>query len=105
MTRRSISTPTAAATTKASGMAKASDQLCSDGRQEELDDIGRVGAEHHHLAVRHVDDAHDAEGDGEADGGEQQHRRSGEAVPEVLRRAPEQRAASGWRRAPNPRRP
>jgi hypothetical protein len=35
---------------------------------------GRVGAEHHHLAMRHVDDAHDAEGDGEADGGQQQHR-------------------------------
>ena len=33
-----------------------------------------VGAEHHHLAVRHVDDAHHAEGDGEADRGEQQHR-------------------------------
>ena len=59
-------------------------------RQEELDDIGRVGAEHHHLAVRHVDDAHDAEGDREADRREQQDGRGGEAVPEILRRAPEQ---------------
>ena len=35
---------------------------------------GRVGAQHDHFAMRHVDDAHDAKRDGEADGGEQQHR-------------------------------
>ena len=58
-------------------------------RQDDLDDVGGVGAEHHHLAMRHVDHAHDAEGDGEADRGEQQHRRSREAVPEILRRAPD----------------
>ncbi len=29
-----------------------------------------VRAQHHQLAVRHVDDAHHAEGDGKADGGE-----------------------------------
>jgi hypothetical protein len=33
-----------------------------------------VGAEHHQLAVRHVDDAHDAEGDGEADGHQHEDR-------------------------------
>ena len=54
-----------------------------------------IGAEHHHLAMRHVDDAHDAEGDGEADRGEQQNRGRREAVPEVLRRAPEHAAGSG----------
>jgi hypothetical protein len=32
----------------------------------------------------HVDDAHDAEGDGEADGGQQQHRTEGQAIPDVL---------------------
>ena len=53
-----------------------------------LDDEGRVGAEHDHLAMRHVDDAHDAEGDGEADGGQQQHRAERDAVPDVLRRPP-----------------
>jgi hypothetical protein len=33
-----------------------------------------VGAGHDELSVRHVDDAHLAEGEGEAEGGEQQHR-------------------------------
>ena len=55
---------------------------------------GRVGAEHDHLAMRHVDDAHDAEGDGEADGGEQQHRAERQAVPDVLRRRPTARSSS-----------
>ena len=53
-----------------------------------LHDEGGVGAEHHHLAMRHVDDAHDAEGDGEADRGKQQHRAQRHAVPDVLRRPP-----------------
>ena len=57
-----------------------------------LHDEGRVGAEHHHLAMRHVDDAHHAEGDGEADGREQQHRAERDAVPDVLRRRPRRRA-------------
>ena len=50
------------------------------GAADLLHDVGRVGAEHHHLAMRHVDHAHHAEGDGEADGGQQQHR--AEADPE-----------------------
>ena len=58
------------------------------GADQLLHDEGGVGAEHHHLAVRHVDDAHHAEGDGEADGGEQQHRAERQAVPEVLRHVP-----------------
>ena len=49
---------------------------------------GHIGADHHHLAVRHVDDAHDAEGDGKPDGGEQQHRAERNAVPGVLHRVP-----------------
>ena len=39
-----------------------------------LDHIGRVGAEHHHLAMRHVDDTHLAEGDGKSDSREQEDR-------------------------------
>ena len=62
------------------------------GAQEFLHHEGRVGAEHHHLAVGHVDDAHDAEGDGEADGGEQQHRAERQPVPDVLDVADEAQA-------------
>jgi len=32
----------------------------------------RVGAEHHHFAMRHVDDAHDTEGDGQANCSQEQ---------------------------------
>ena len=39
--------------------------------------------------MRHVDDAHHAEGDGEPDGGEKQHRAQRQPVPDVLRRVPE----------------
>ena len=44
--------------------------------------------------MRHVDDAHHAERDGKADGGEQQHRTERKPVPGVLRRAPEGKPAS-----------
>ena len=44
-----------------------------------LHDVGRVGAEHHQLAVRHVDDAHDAERDGQPDGDQHEHRAEAEA--------------------------
>ena len=37
-----------------------------------LHDEGHIGADHHHLAMRHVDDAHDPEGDGKPDRGEKQ---------------------------------
>ena len=81
---------------------------------ELLDDVGRVGAEHHHLAVRHVDDAHHAEGDGEADRGQQQHRAQADAVDQTfwaaatsLSRAfdparPQRRRRRARRRAPSP---
>ena len=48
-------------------------------RHERLHDVGRVGAEHHQLAVRHVDDAHHAERDGQADGDEHEHRAEAQA--------------------------
>src|SRR5690606_24184502 len=41
---------------------------------DQLDEEGGVGPEHDHFAVGHVDDAHDAEGDGETDGGEEENR-------------------------------
>ena len=53
---------------------------------------GDIGAEHDHFAVRHVDHAHDAEGDGKADGGQQQHRAERNAVPGVLHRFPDREA-------------
>ena len=63
------------------------------GADEFLHDEGRVGAEHHHFAMRHVDDAHHAEGDGKADRRQQQHRAEREPVPGVLHRAPEREIA------------
>ena len=38
-----------------------------------LDNVGGVGAEHHQLAVRHVDDSHDAERNRESDGNQHEH--------------------------------
>ena len=73
-------------------MATGSDQSSPAGKlgaAELLDDVGGVGAEHHHLAMRHVDDAHHAEGDGEADRGQQQDRAQADAVDHVLRRGDE----------------
>ena len=53
-----------------------------------LHDKSRVGAQHDHLAMRHVDHAHGAEGDGEPDGGQQQHRAERNAIPDILRHLP-----------------
>ena len=60
--------------------------------------------------MRHVDDAHDAEGDGKADRRQQQHRAERDAVPDVLAGRPNgQRAVDAWRspwsRRPSARRP
>ena len=38
-----------------------------------LDNVGRVRAEHHQLAVSHVDDSHDAKRNRESDGGQYEH--------------------------------
>ena len=84
---RSIATPTPPATRKASGRAIRSDMSNSPGalvRITSCTDEGGVGAEHDHLAMGHVDDAHHAEGDGEPDRGKQQHRAEREAVEDVL---------------------
>jgi len=42
------------------------------GAEKLLADIGGISAEHDHFAMRHIDDAHDAKGDGEPDRCEQQ---------------------------------
>ncbi len=42
--------------------------------------------------MRHVDDAHHAEGDSEPDGGKEQHRAERKPVPGVLQRVPDQQA-------------
>ena len=58
-----------------------------------LHDEGDIGAEHHHLAVRHVDDAHHAERDGKPDRGEAADRAERNAVPGVLHRLPDHELA------------
>ena len=86
---RSIATPTPPATRKASGHGdeqRPVEEAGDVGADQLLDDEGGVGAEHDQLAVRHVDDAHHPEGDGEADRGEQQHRAERQAEPDVLQR-------------------
>ena len=107
MTVRSISTPMAPATRKASGHRHEQRQL-EPGREagaaELLDDEGGVGAEHDHLAMRHVDDAHHAEGDGEADRGQQQDRAQADAVDDVLRGGDEREMPLDASRRRSPRR-
>ena len=52
-----------------------------------LHDVGAVGADHDELAVRHVDDAHQAIRDGEPERGEEQdraERHAGEDEPRLL---------------------
>jgi hypothetical protein len=63
------------------------------GADDLLHHEGDVGADHHHLAMGHVDDAHDAEGDGKPDRGEQQHRAQRQAVPGVLHHRPHREVA------------
>jgi hypothetical protein len=59
----------------------------SIGAEQRLHAVGGVGADHQQLAVRHVDDAHDAVGDGQAERAEQQdaaERQAGEGAADVL---------------------
>ena len=55
-------------------------------RHRDLHDVGRVGAEHHQLAMGHVDDAHDAERDREADRDQHEHGAQAEAEEQRLDR-------------------
>ena len=58
-----------------------------------LDHECGVGAEHDHLAVGHVDDAHHAECDRETDGGQQQNRSQAEALEQLAEDIPHGHAA------------
>src|SRR5690606_21044066 len=49
------------------------------GKHIVLQHEGGIGTKHHHFAMCHVDHAHDAKGDGEADGGQYQHRAEAQA--------------------------
>ncbi|MNN68599.1 hypothetical protein D3C81_1843250 [compost metagenome] len=44
------------------------------GADDVLHHVSDIGTQHDHFAMCHIDDAHDAEGNCKADGGEQQHR-------------------------------
>ena len=50
---------------------------------DRLHGVGRVGAQHQHLAVGHVDDAQEAEGDRQAERREQQHAGQRQAVQQI----------------------
>ena len=91
MTPRSMAMPTRPVNRKADGNGDRHRIVEQPRRQvahEFLHHERGIGAQHHHLAVRHVDDAHDAEGDGEPDGREQQDGAERQAVPEVLDHLP-----------------
>jgi hypothetical protein len=63
------------------------DRLRQIGAKDALHRPRRVGADHQQFAVRHVDDAHDAVGDRQTEGGEQQdraEREAGEGAAEVV---------------------
>ena len=88
---RSIITPSAPATKKAAGTAKSrptSVERRGKGSDQPLHDKSGVGADHHHFAMRHVDDAHHPEGDGKPGRGEQQHGAEAEAVIDVFGEPP-----------------
>ena len=86
---RSSTMPTSAETTNAAGTAASRYQSKSPAHAAEqvLHDIGRIGADHDELAVRHVDDAHQPVGDREAERGEQQDRAERDAGEERCRSA------------------
>ncbi len=65
--------------------------------KELLADKSGIGAEHDHLAMRHVDDAHHAEGDGEPDRGQQQHAAEADALEQIGGEANEPQALADRR--------
>ena len=68
---------------------KSLEQTRRVGADHLLHHEGRIGAEHDHLAMGHVDHAHLAERDGKADGGKEQDRAEADAVGDVLHEGPE----------------
>ena len=59
---------------------------------------GDIGPDHDHLAVRHVDDAHHPEGDGQTNSREQQNRTERQPVPGVLHGRPQREVTLNGRR-------
>ena len=68
-------------------------ESCRDGDEDRalemlgqglLHDIGGVVADHHHLAMGHVDHPHHAKGDGKPGGGQHQHEAQAQAEEERL---------------------
>ena len=50
------------------------------GAEDTLHDVGRVSADRDHLAVRHIDHAHQSEGDRESDRDDQQNAAGGKSA-------------------------
>ncbi len=67
--------------------------------KHQLHDIGRVGAEHEHLAVSHVDHPEQAEGDRQTEGGEQQNRAQRHAAEGLAEHFADQQFALDLREA------
>ncbi|KAG1247505.1 hypothetical protein G6F65_020131 [Rhizopus arrhizus] len=55
------------------------------GAEQRLHHIRHIGADHQQFAVRHIDDAHQAEGDGQPQRSQQQHAAQADAVEKVAR--------------------
>ena len=53
------------------------------GAEQRLHHIGNVGADHQQLAMRHIDHAHQPEGDGQPQRRQQQHAAQAQAVEEI----------------------
>ena len=103
MTRRSSPTPTSIVTTNARGTG--SGQVPIEVRRETLFEqrlhrVSHIGADHEHLAVGHVDDPHQTEGDGETERGEQEHAGEADAVHHVAHHADEALAVLDRRERP-----
>ena len=93
MTPRSMATPKPPATRKAVGSAtrqRIVEGAGKAGPEYLLHHEGRVGPDHHHLAMGHVYDAHDAERDGESDRRQQEHRAEADPGEELAQQLPEE---------------
>ena len=73
---------------------RGAEQVWRMGADQLLHDEGRVGSDHDHLAMGHVDDAHGAERDRETDGREQKNGTERHAVPDILDGIPEREPAA-----------
>ncbi|MNI39852.1 hypothetical protein D3C73_940430 [compost metagenome] len=75
------------------------DGLGREAQKQQLHDIGRVRAQHQHLAVRHVDHPEQAEGDCQAECGEQQNGAQGHAAEGLAEHLADQQFAFDLRQA------